>query len=109
MPDEEPVVVIAANYCIDYMDEYQVTMTSLGPNPNRVRQYLRKRFVFTLAEVLKVQIPITLLSTSYPEEAERVKSELVCLGAEVWVKWKPGGPNNDTYPEVRTPLLYQVT
>lgn len=108
MPEEEPIVALVANYCIDYMDEFILTLTSFGPTPNRVRQYLRKRFVYSLAEVLRVQIPINLLSSIFEEEAYRILEELESLGAEARVRCKLGGPESESYPEVRLPLVYQV-
>lgn len=62
-----------------------MTLTSFGPTPNRVRQYLRQRFVYSLAEVLKIQIPTPLLSSVGGKGADLVGIELRSLGAEVRV------------------------
>lgn len=105
MPDEEPVVALGCSGSVDYMDEYKVTLTSLGPTPIRVRKYLRKRFVYSLAEVHSVQAPTPLFSTPFKHEAIRVRIELGRLGAEVRIEDRCG-PDSETYPELRIPLLH---
>lgn len=109
-PEVEPIFFVAneAIGCIDYRDEYRATLTSFGPTPNRVHQYLRKRFVFTLAEVMKLGIPLPLLSSVEGKDADRVGIELRSLGAEVRVECVPGGPISESYPEVRVPFYRQI-
>lgn len=107
-PEDEPIVVKEVNYCLDYMDEYHVTLTSFGPNPNRVRQYLRQRFVYSLEEVLKIQVPVPLLVSVYEGDAEMVRVELEGLGAEVQVTCEPGGPERPGYPRVRIPFYSKI-
>lgn len=112
-PDELSNILFVAQcpYFVDYVDEYHATLTSFGPTPNRVRQYLRQRFVYSLAEVMAVKVPLPLLCSWFEDsDAEMVRRELESLGAEVQVVCKPGGPDggNQHYPEVRTPLVYPV-
>lgn len=110
-PEDEPVMLVAlqANFCIDYMDEYHVTLTSFGPTSNRVRQYLRQRFTYSLAEVMAVRIPLPLLNSN-ELEAETLQIELERLGAEVRVTCKPGGPDDGSkhYPGVRVGFAHNV-
>lgn len=112
-PEDEPVLMVAsagqANFCVDYMDEYHVMMTSFGHSPNLVRQYLRQRFVYSLAEVMAVKIPLPLLNSNEPD-AEVLQYELESLGAEVKVTCVPGGPDDGSqrYPVVRVGLAHNV-
>jgi len=108
MPEEELFFVTGIPGCVDYMDEYRVTLTSFGPTPNRVRQYLRQRFVYSLAEVMLLRIPVRLFTTINVQEAEVMRDELKSLGAEVRVVEEPGGPISESYPEVRIPTFRRI-
>jgi hypothetical protein len=98
-------------FCVDYADGYHLTLTSFGPTPNRVRQYLRQRFVYSLAEVMAVKVPLPLLCSWFEDsDAKMVGQELERLGAEVQVVCKHGGPEDESqhYPEVRVGLVYPI-
>jgi hypothetical protein len=96
-------------FCVDYKDEYYVTLTSFGPTPNRVRQYLRQRFTYSLAEVMVVRVPLPLLRSN-DLEAEVLVLDLESLGSEVQVLCKPGGPDDGSqqYPRVRVGFAHKV-
>jgi len=112
-PDDQSDLLFVAQmpFCVDYGDEYHLTLTSFGPTPNRVRQYLRQRFVYSLAEVMAVKVPLPLLCSWFEDsDAKMVGQELERLGAEVQIVFKPGGPEDGSqhYPGVRTPLVYPI-
>jgi hypothetical protein len=111
-PDDQSDLLFVSQmpFCVDYMDEYHVTLTSFGPTPNRVRQYLRQRFVYSLAEVMAVKVPLPLLSSVADSDAELVRLELESLGAEVQVVCKHGGPRDEIqhYPGVRVGFVYPI-
>jgi hypothetical protein len=110
-PEEppDPIEIHECSYFVDYMDEYHVTLISFGPTPNRVRQYLRQRFVYSLAEVMAVRIPLQLLNSN-ELEAEVLQQELERIGAEAQVVCKEGGPDDGTqqYPMVRVGFAHNV-
>jgi len=108
-PDPIPLVAMQMPFFIDYPDEYHVTLTSFGPTPNRVRQYLRQRFTYSIAEVMGVRIPLSLLNSN-ELEAEALKIELEEIWAEVQITCKPGGPDDGSqhYPGVRVGFAHKV-
>jgi hypothetical protein len=111
-PDDSSDLVFVQQmpFCVDYMDEYRLTLTSFGPTPNHVRQYLRQRFIYSLAEVMGVRIPLPLLSSVAESDADTVRLELERLGAEVQVTCEQGGPDDGShkYPGVRIGFVYSI-
>jgi len=108
-PDEHnDFEVHEASFCIDYLDEYVVTLTFFGPNLNKVRQYLRERFVYTLAEVMALQTPLVLLSSADRDEADLLRVELQRLDAGIRVVSEPGPRKDQIYPKLRVPLFRKI-
>jgi hypothetical protein len=99
---------IEANYSSEYMDEYHVTLSSFGPTPNLVRKYLRKRFVYSLAEVMRLEVPVPLCYFMTKDDAVGLRITLGRLGAQVKIEHKPGGTDSESYPKLRVPLVHEV-
>jgi hypothetical protein len=104
MANESNLFTFAANCGYEVC---KVTLTSFGPNPNRIRQYLRQRFVYTLAEALQVRPPIPLLETIFCEEVQLIKNELESRGARTKLDYGCKSASED-YPKVRISLFESI-
>jgi hypothetical protein len=104
MANESNLFTFAANCGYEV---YKVTLTSFGPNPNRIRQYLRQRFVYTLAEALQVRPPIPLLVSIFCEEAQLIKNELESRGARTKLDYGYES-SSENYPTVRISLFESI-
>lgn len=109
MSDEEGFFVVSqAPMCIVYIDEYEVTLISLGPSPNKVRQYLRERFTYTLAEVMAVKLPLVLFASPEPKDADLIKVEMEELGAGIRIVLQTRPREEPPYPQLRVPLPSRI-
>lgn len=81
------VTALEANYCIDYPDEYQLTLVAIGPNKSVVYKCLRDRFEMTFRNfgVLPRELPKVLIRSMYEDVVRGDALSLEKLGATVRV------------------------